>query len=703
MPSTRLGRHARRWISVGVIVVVAGSGGATAWAMTGPSGPDYRTAAVTRADVTQSLISTGTIEPVSEANVSFPVSGQVSSVSVGLGSHVTAGQVLARLSTSALASDVSSAESAVATANERLAADEASETTTTAYLTTTASVTTTAYVTVDPGGGTGSGGSGGTGGSGGSGGTGGSGSGGSGGSGTGGSGGSGGSGGKSPIAGELREIASEQRAVVAAQHRLDGQLAEAKSLLTVEGSLCTATTAPTPPPGGTPTRTPTGVPTGTPTGTATGTASPTPTPTPAVSQSSPSPTPTPTVTPSQSATQSSSAAASDSATRSATVAPTTAATAMAYLSTQPTSAPGGGPSPTTCQAAIDDLMSVQTTIASTEQSLANSEADLDHLLGEVYTALEKTAGSGSGSGGTGSGGTGSGGSGGTGTGGTGTGGTGSSGGRTGSSGGTGGFEGGSGGSTSSGPATAAQLASDQAGLDSANAELSEAKQNLAAAVLAAPISGTVALVNVTSGQQVTGSEGTSASADFVIEGAGGEEATTTVSVSDVGEIRIGQPATITLDGSATPINGRVDSIGMLSSTSSSGSASYPVTIGLAAGTPTLFAGSDAQVAITLANVSDAVTVPTSAVEGIGAASFVTVLQGGKPETVRVTVGATGPVDTQITSGLSVGEQVVLADLSTPLPTNTNPFASRSLTGAGGGGFGGARTGVGATGGRAVGG
>ena len=99
-------------------------------------------------------------------------------------------------------------------------------------------------------------------------------------------------------------------------------------------------------------------------------------------------------------------------------------------------------------------------------------------------------------------------------------------------------------------------------------------------------------------------------------------------------------------------------------------------------------------AITLAKVGDAVTVPTSAVEGIGAATFVTVLQAGKPERVRVTVGATGPVLTQVTSGLTVGEQVVLADLSTPLPTNTNPFASRSLT-AGGGGFGGARTGGGA--------
>jgi HlyD family secretion protein len=136
---------------------------------------------------------------------------------------------------------------------------------------------------------------------------------------------------------------------------------------------------------------------------------------------------------------------------------------------------------------------------------------------------------------------------------------------------------------------------------------------------------------------------------------------------------------------------------MLSSTSTSGSASYPVTIGLAAGAPTLFAGSDAQVSITLANVSEAVTVPTSAVEGIGAASFVTIVQAGKPERVRVTVGASGPVLTQITSGLTVGEHVVLADLSTPLPTNTNPFAARSLT-TGGGGFGGGRAGGGTAGG-----
>jgi HlyD family secretion protein len=329
-------------------------------------------------------------------------------------------------------------------------------------------------------------------------------------------------------------------------------------------------------------------------------------------------------------------------------------------------------------------MSTQSGIAVAEQSLANSESNLTKLLNEVASAVEKSAGTG-GTGGTGGG-----------TGGTG-GGTGGTGGSSGTGGREGASSGGADGASTAGPATAAQLAADQASLDAANAQLSVARQDLAAATLTAPISGTVALVNITPGQQVTGSQGSGSTADFVIEGAGGEEATTTVSVSDVGEIRVGQPATITLDGSATPINGQVVAVGMLSTASSTATASYPVTIGLAAGAPTLFAGSDAQVAITLAKVSNAVSVPTSAVEGTGAAAFVTVLRAGKPIRVRIVVGATGPVLTQVSSGLTVGEQVVLADMGTPLPTNTNPFAARSLT-TGGGGVGGGRTGTGTTGG-----
>jgi HlyD family secretion protein len=314
------------------------------------------------------------------------------------------------------------------------------------------------------------------------------------------------------------------------------------------------------------------------------------------------------------------------------------------------------------------LVSAQTDIAAAEQSLADAESALGKTLSKASSGTTKGGGSNSG----GSSGAGSGG-------------------------------GSSRGSTTGAPATAAQLAADQASLDAANAQLSVARQNLAAATLVAPISGTVALVNIAAGQQVTGSQGSGATANFVIEGAGGQEATTTISDTSVGRIRIGQPATVTLDGSATSISGEVVAIGMLNTTSASGSTSYPVTIGLTGDVPTLFAGSDAQVAITLAKVGDAVTVPTSAVHGTGAVTFVSVLRAGTPVTVRVVVGAVGPTLTQISSGLSVGEQVVLADMSTPLPTNTNPFATRGLTTGGGGGFGRGRAGLGTTGGGASGG
>jgi len=76
----------------------------------------------------------------------------------------------------------------------------------------------------------------------------------------------------------------------------------------------------------------------------------------------------------------------------------------------------------------------------------------------------------------------------------------------------------------------------------------------------------------------------------------------------------------------------------------------------------------------------AVTVPTSAVHSRGAASFVDVLRGGAPTPVRVTIGAVGPIVTQVTAGLSPGDQVELADLSLPLPTNNLPNIRRVIGG-----------------------
>jgi multidrug efflux pump subunit AcrA (membrane-fusion protein) len=125
---------------IALAVAVLAGGGAAAWALTGGPSSDYRTAAAELGSVSETLDTTGTLQSATSAQLEFQVSGQVASVAVSAGQHVSAGEVLASLDTSALESSVAAAASAVTSAQEKFQADENSETTTTA--TTTAAATT---------------------------------------------------------------------------------------------------------------------------------------------------------------------------------------------------------------------------------------------------------------------------------------------------------------------------------------------------------------------------------------------------------------------------------------------------------------------------------------------------------------------------------------------------------------------------------
>lgn len=124
----RLRRDQRRWAIGGAAVVVVAVL-AVAAGTDGGNRASYRTASVERADVDATIASLGTIQPVNQATLSFPVGGTVSSVPATVGQHVTVGQTLARLETTSLDAQVASAQSAVATAQAKLAADQASQAT----------------------------------------------------------------------------------------------------------------------------------------------------------------------------------------------------------------------------------------------------------------------------------------------------------------------------------------------------------------------------------------------------------------------------------------------------------------------------------------------------------------------------------------------------------------------------------------------
>ncbi|HTW09775.1 MAG TPA: hypothetical protein VME46_19890, partial [Acidimicrobiales bacterium] len=103
------------------------------------------------------------------------------------------------------------------------------------------------------------------------------------------------------------------------------------------------------------------------------------------------------------------------------------------------------------------------------------------------------------------------------------------------------------------------------------------------------------------------------------------------------------------------------------------------------------------VEIIVKQVNNVLVVPTSAIHTVGTLSYVYVLKNGKEVETRVTLGASGDAETQITSGLSVGAVVVIASLRATVPSGTSsPFGFP-----GGGGGGGRFTRVGGSGGAVV--
>lgn len=237
--------------------------------------------------------------------------------------------------------------------------------------------------------------------------------------------------------------------------------------------------------------------------------------------------------------------------------------------------------------------------------------------------------------------------------------------------------------------TAAQLVAAQAAVDAAAAAVGAAQQNLDQATIVSPIPGTVAVVNLAAGQAVTSS---SPSANVVVVGPGGWEVSTTVSVADLDRVKVGNTATIVPDGTTAALEGRIVSIGV-SPVSGGTTTVYPVVIGLAGSPTDLRNGASASVTIEVARSDTVLTVPTSAVRTLGGRRVVTVISNGKPADVRVEVGTVGADLTEITSGLSTGQEVVLADLNQALPASN--VTSRQGPGAGFAGFGGGGGGAGA--------
>jgi RND family efflux transporter MFP subunit len=225
--------------------------------------------------------------------------------------------------------------------------------------------------------------------------------------------------------------------------------------------------------------------------------------------------------------------------------------------------------------------------------------------------------------------------------------------------------------------SAEQLASDQATIDSDEAALVDAQQSLAAATLVAPLSGTVAAVDVSPRESVTAGD---SSDGITIIDTSGYLVTASLTDTEVQSVKAGDAVRVTIDGVNGTTAGTVTRVEPVDDDDDD--YAYPVVIALDARPDSLSTGAAAQAAIVIGSASHVIAVPTSAVH-TDQTSYVEVVKNGKMTEQRVTVGVVGTTWTQIDSGLSAGAQVVLADMGQKLPSSsTEQSTTRSFGGAG---------------------
>jgi multidrug efflux pump subunit AcrA (membrane-fusion protein) len=211
---------------------------------------------------------------------------------------------------------------------------------------------------------------------------------------------------------------------------------------------------------------------------------------------------------------------------------------------------------------------------------------------------------------------------------------------------------------------------DQAQIQIDQVNVNTLQHQLAGARLTSPIAGVVAQVNIKEGQSVTGGSSGSSSTTYavVVYTPGSYQVSGTVSDSQVNLVAVGQTTQVTPAGSTQALLGKVTAISP-AATISSGVATFGVTAQLTDTSNSIKPGISATVSIVVNQVVHVLTVPTSAVHTTAAGSTVQILVNGAPQSVSVQVGASDPTRTEILSGLQLNQVVVIAVVTSSVPSS----------------------------------
>ena len=210
--------------------------------------------------------------------------------------------------------------------------------------------------------------------------------------------------------------------------------------------------------------------------------------------------------------------------------------------------------------------------------------------------------------------------------------------------------------------TAEDLAIAEAQVAQSQASLEAAQLRVADATLVAPFSGTVVSTGADVGEAVSAAMPVVILADlshFYVEA--------TIDETDIGRIQVGQDATITLDAfSDTTLRGRVSQLDPLGKVAQ-GVVTYWARIDVLTNEVALRPNMTATVDIVVERKENVTLVPNRAVKRGTAGRYTVDVWDGKSIDVRnVTIGLSNDSVTEITSGLELGDEVVVSAGSTGL-------------------------------------
>ena len=211
----------------------------------------------------------------------------------------------------------------------------------------------------------------------------------------------------------------------------------------------------------------------------------------------------------------------------------------------------------------------------------------------------------------------------------------------------------------------------QADYDSGNASIETSKANMAAeqvtisnyqdnlnnTVIKAPISGVISDKAVSVGQMA------SVNATLAkVNDISSVYATIQVSQDQVNSVKIGQVATINIDGSDKTYNGTVQNMDS-SADATSRVLNCKIKID-SNGDKSLLPGFYGKVSLTSDEKAKMITAPISALAGNEGNYSVFINDNGKAKKQKVTIGETNKNDIEITSGIKDGDQIICSNLST---------------------------------------